>query len=486
MDQIFFEAKGESLLEQIGMSKSEFARRMGIRKQNVKVLFKTKNLETIHKAAEVLGVPFTLLIGHIAEPDLNAIPIASYEDENATLQSDDDNLTFDSLVGRINLIQDALQAQAAHAVNLSLTARNWLVGYYIVEFEQHGEDRAKYGEKLLNHLAERINRKGFDSRRLREFRQLYITYPTLGIEVEKYLMTNQSLPFESDSFGIRRLSSAILQNADNQVVEKWRMTSAKLEEWETPPDRLFNRLNYSCLLYLSSIEDSLKRAFYEQETIRNCWTYAELDRQVSSLYYERMGMSKDKKALQRLTARNAQQITPKEIIHDPVTLEFLGIRPYEDNTETKLETAILNNLQRFLLEMGRGFCFEYRQKRILVDQDYYKADLIFYHRILKCHVIIDLKIDRFRHEYASQLNLYMNYYKHEVMQNDDNPPVGILLCTDYGETTVQYATEGLSQNIFISKYRLQLPSEEDIRKYMLENITEEDFKRYKEDLSSRA
>ena len=261
------------------------------------------------------------------------------------------------------------------------------------------------------------------------------------------------------------------------------MPSAKLEDWSTPPDRLFNRLNYSCLLYLSSINNPLKRAFYEQETIRGCWTVTELDRQVSSQYYERMGLSKDKKALQRMTAKTAHQITPREILHNPVTLEFLGMEQQDVYTETKLETAILNNLQRFLLEMGRGFCFEYRQKRILIDQDYYKADLIFYHRILKCHVIIDLKIDRFRHEFASQLNLYMNYYKHEVMQQDDNPPIGLLLCTDYGQTTVQYATEGLSQNLFVSKYRLQLPSEDDIRKYMLENITEEQFKAMMEEES---
>ena len=385
-------------------------------------------------------------------------------------------MNFESLVGRINLIQDALQAQAAHAVNLSLTARNWLVGYYIVEFEQHGEDRAKYGEKLLNRLSERINRKGFEPRRLREFRHLYLIYPVLGVEVARYVKQNQPQLLESDAFSIWRLPSAKLQTSDNQNDEKWRMPSAKLEEWATPPERLFNRLNYSCLLYLTSIDDPLKRAFYEQETIRGCWTYTELDRQVSSQYYERMGLSKDKKALQRLTAKNAQQITPREILHNPVTLEFLGMEQQNVYTETKLETAILNNLQRFLLEMGRGFCFEYRQKRILIDQDYYKADLIFYHRILKCHVIIDLKIDRFRHEYASQLNLYMNYYKHEVMQEDDNPPIGLLLCTDYGETTVQYATEGLSQNIFVSKYRLQLPSEDDIRKYMLDNITAEQFK----------
>lgn len=389
-------------------------------------------------------------------------------------------MNFESLVGHINLIQDALQAQAAHAVNLALTARNWLVGYYIVEFEQHGEDRAKYGEKLINRLAERLNQRGFNPRRLREFRQLYITYPSLGVEITKYIKNNQLLPLEYQTSSIWRSAPAILQSIDNQQNEKRRSAPAKLEEWATPADRLFFRLNYTCLSYLASIEDPLKRAFYEQETIRGCWTSRELDRQVSSQYYERMGMSKNKKALQGLVGQKAQQLTPKDILHDPVTLEFLDMESQDVYTETKLEKAILNNLQKFLLEMGRGFCFEYRQKRILIDQDYYKADLIFYHRILKCHVIIDLKIDRFRHEYASQLNLYMNYYQHEVMQQDDNPPIGLLLCTDYGETTVQYAIEGLSQNLFVSKYRLQLPSEDDIRKYMLNNITEEDFKEMKE------
>lgn len=389
-------------------------------------------------------------------------------------------MNFESLVGRINLIQDALQAQAAHAVNLSLTARNWLVGYYIVEFEQHGEDRAKYGEKLINRLAESINRKGFEPRSLRVYRRIYLVYPQLGTVIETYLQKNSLMLSDSGVTSIWQSLPAELQATENQMDGIWRSALAKLEEWSTPADRLFYKLNYTCLAYLTSIEDPLKRAFYEQETIRGCWTSRELDRQVSSQYYERMGLSKDKKALQRLTAKNAQQVTPRDILHNPVTLEFLGMEQQDVYTETKLETAILNNLQRFLLEMGRGFCFEYRQKRILIDQDYFKADLIFYHRILKCHVIIDLKIDRFRHEYASQLNLYTNYFKHEVMQDDDNPPIGLLLCTDYGETTVQYATEGLSQNLFVSKYRLQLPSEDDIRKYMLENITEEQFKELKE------
>ena len=277
-------------------------------------------------------------------------------------------MNFESLVGRINLIQDALQAQAAHAVNLSLTARNWLVGYYIVEFEQHGEDRAKYGTKLLNRLSERINRKGFEPRRLREFRQLYLVYPVLGIEVAKYLKVNQPQLLESDTTSIWRSAPAKLQSSNNQEVEKWRTAPAKLEEWSTPADRLFFRLNYTSLAYLTSIEDPLKRGFYEQETIRGCWTTRELDRQVSSQYYERMGLSKDKKALQRLTAKNAQQITPREILHNPVTpshdihititlQQFVGeLQTTVNKSTTKLhqlggELAV-SKLQQAVAEMG--------------------------------------------------------------------------------------------------------------------------------------
>ena len=385
-------------------------------------------------------------------------------------------MNFESLVGRINQVQDMLQAQTAHAINLAVTARNWLVGFYIVEFEQHGEDRAKYGENLLKNLAKRLNRRGLGERRLYEFRLTYIIYPQIGQVIADYIAKNNRQD-------ILRLPTAKLQIVENLEDGNLRLLTAKshVEEWQTPADRLFNRLSATHLVLLSNIKDPLKRAFYEQETIRGCWTVKELDRQISSQYYERMGLSKDKKGLQRLTDKNVQQLTPRDIIHDPVTLEFLGLQSQDVYTESRLETIILNHLQMVLMEMGRGFCFEARQKRILVDQDYFKADLIFYHRILKCHVIVDLKIDRFRHEYASQLNLYMNYYKHEVMQADDNPPIGLLLCTDYGETTVQYATEGLSQNLFVSKYRLQLPSEEEMRQYLLESATEADWEEYRKE-----
>lgn len=386
-----------------------------------------------------------------------------------------EGMTIDQLSQQIIQVQDVMQVHAIHAINLSLTARNWLIGHYIVEYEQRGKDRAQYGTQLLNNLATKINRCGLNARRLREFRLFYSRYPQLGPEVISFIGkleqgNNNIAPFE-----IWRSPTAKLQNVENQENGIWRLPTAKLEQYQTPPDKLFQRLNFTSLLYLSSIDDDIKRAFYEQEAIAGCWTVKELDRQVSSLYFERMGLSKDKLALRKFAETGSEVMQPKHTIHDPVTLEFLDLQQQDIFTESKLEAEILNHLQHFLLEMGKGFCFEARQRRILVDQDYFKADLIFYHRILKCHVIVDLKIDRFRHEYASQLNLYLNYYRHEVMQPDDNPPIGLLLCTDYGETTVKYATEGMSQNLFVSKYRLQLPSEDEIRNYLMENIDRNEF-----------
>ena len=166
----------------------------------------------------------------------------------------------------------------------------------------------------------------------------------------------------------------------------------------------------------------------------------------------------------------AQNLSPKDVLHNPVALEFLDLESHEKIDETDIETAILNQMQTMLLELGNGFCFEARQKRILIDGDYYKIDLVFYHRVLKCHFLVELKIDKFHHEYASQLNMYLNYYKHEVMTADDNPPIGLLLCADYGETVVKYATGGLDPNLFVQKYHIQLPTEEEIKAFIAQSI----------------
>ena len=368
-------------------------------------------------------------------------------------------MDFEALVKHISTIQSTLQAQAAHAVNLALTARNWLMGCYIVEFEQNGEDRAAYGEQLLKKLEQRLNVKGLNERRFREFRRLYLVYPQLKEPIAQYILAGSEIRHTlSAEFTdpIRRSptaeSSQYIQSAQNK--------------WITPPEKLFSRLSSTHLNVISPIDNPVKRAFYEMEAIRGCWSVKELERQINSLYYERSGLSQNKETLSALVQRQAMQLQPKDIINTPVTLEFLGLNDRTLVTENDLEQSILDNLQHFLLEMGHGFCFEARQKRILIDGDYFFADLVFYHRILKCHVIVELKIDKFRHEYASQLNLYLNYFKAEVMQPDDNPPIGILLCTEKGDTLVKYATAGLDPNIFVQKYMIELPTEEEIKKFI--------------------
>lgn len=377
-------------------------------------------------------------------------------------------MKFDLLVENISSIHEVLQSQASHAVNLALTARNWLVGCYIVEYEQKGEDRSAYGEKLLKNLELRLKTKGLTERRFREFRRLYLVYPQLQSEVIKYLFENPSVgaSLEHSAPEIRRIASA--ESGDS--IRRMSSAESVSEKWMLPPDMLFKRLPYSNLIVIAQIDNPAKRAFYELEAIKGCWSNKELGRQIHSLYYERSGLSQDKEKLSAMVQQQAVALQPKDILHTPVALEFLGLEAKEVVLESDLEKAIIDHLQEFLLEMGTGFCFEARQKRILVDSDYFKADLVFYHRILKCHVIVEVKVDRFRHEYASQLNTYLNYYKNEVMQPDDNPPIGILLCTDKGDTLVKYATAGLDQNIFVQKYLVNLPSEDDIKTFIANGL----------------
>lgn len=374
-------------------------------------------------------------------------------------------MNFNLLAQSLKSIQDTLQSQASHAVNLALTTRNWLMGCYIVEYEQNGEDRASYGEKLLKNLELRLCTKGLTERRFREFRKLYIVYPQLKEEVVRYLSETTCLGEQliRSIPEIRRITSAEMADTIRLMPSA---ESDKSKEWMLPAEMLFRRLPYSNLLTISQIDNPVKRAFYELESIKGCWSNKELGRQISTLYYERSGLSKNKVALSAMVQQQAVSLQPKDILHAPVSLEFLGLEGKDTVLESDLEKAIINHLQDFLLEMGTGFCFEARQKRILIDGDYFKADLVFYHRILKCHVIAEIKIDRFRHEYASQLNTYLNYYKHEVMQPGDNPPIGILLCTDKGDTLVKYATAGLDKNIFVQKYLINLPSEDEIKSFI--------------------
>ena len=229
---------------------------------------------------------------------------------------------------------------------------------------------------------------------------------------------------------------------------------------------ILNRLSFTHIIELLTIEDPLKRLFYEVETLKGNWSVRELKRQIGSLLYERTGLSLDKKGLLETVNRKAVPIRKEDIIRDPYIFEFLGLAQKDEVSESDLETSLLDHLQEFLMELGNGFCFEARQKRITVDNEHFYIDLVFYHRILKCHVLIDLKIRKFVHTDAGQMNFYLNYYLENEMYDGDDLPIGILLCTDKDEATVKYAIGNIDNKVFVSRYKVALPSEKELEQFI--------------------
>lgn len=243
-------------------------------------------------------------------------------------------------------------------------------------------------------------------------------------------------------------------------------------QFKIPSGQLTTKLSYSHIDLLVDIDDDLKRGFYEMECIRGNWSVRELKRQIASLYYERSGLSKDKKKLTALVSKGAKSAEPKLNIRDPYVFEFLGIKSKEVMGESDLEHALIDKLHDFLLERRHGFCFEARQKRILIGKTPGYIDLVFYHRILKCHILIELKVDDFKHEHLVQLNTYVNWYRKNMMSKGDNPPVGILLCTDKDHTLVEDALAGMDNQLFVSKYQLELPKKKERERFLKEQIKE--------------
>lgn len=241
-------------------------------------------------------------------------------------------------------------------------------------------------------------------------------------------------------------------------------------QFANDPEKLLAQLSYSHFEMLMEIDDPLKRAFYERECLLGNWSVRELKRQVSTLYFERSGLSQNKKKLAASVSANAEMNRPEFAIRDPYVFEFLGIKSRDVMSESRLEDALLDRLQDFLLELGHGFCFEARQKRINIGGEYCFIDLVFYHRVLKCHVLIELKTDAFKHEYVSQLNTYVTWCRKHAMTVGDNPPVGILLCTRKNHTMVEYALAGMDNKLFVTKYQMELPKKEAIRKFLESQI----------------
>lgn len=344
--------------------------------------------------------------------------------------------------------------KAQQQVNTALTIRNWLIGLYIIEYEQNGNDRARYGAALLKTLSKKLTDRGIKSlqeRNLYLCRDFYQAYPQ-----------------------ILQTASAKLYLDDFEVFKKLQVPSAKFRSTE-PKDntsRLITHLSFSHFIELLKADSGAKRQFYEEQAIQNNWPVKEPKRAIDSLLYERTGLSSDGGATLQTFKQESHHL-PEAVFRNTYLLEFLELEDRAPFTESDLEERIITNLQHFLLELGRGFCFEHRQRRITFGNKHYRIDLVFYHRILKCHVLADLKIGEFDHADAGQMNMYLNYYKENESHNGDNPPIGIILCSGKNEALVKYATMGLPQQVFVSKYLVNLPSEGELKQIVEGEIKNE-------------
>lgn len=354
-------------------------------------------------------------------------------------------MKFEGLLKIIKEADGHFKKKAAGSINKYLSLRNWLIGGYIFEFEQRGQERASYGSNLLLKLSEKLDTDGFSERNLKLFRQFYLNFPEI----------RQTLSAEMDTLPEIGQTASAESKTDNIQID---------------PQLLLDHLSFSHFIELARLENQHKRNFYALECLKGTWSLRQLKRQISSLMYERAGMSQSPGKVSELAQATNIKPRPEDLIKNPFVVEFLGLPQKEAVRESDLEKALLDHLQEFLLELGHGFCFEARQKRILIGTEYFFIDLVFYHRILKCHVLIDLKVEEFTHTNAGQLNTYLNYYRKNMMADDDHPPTGMLLCTDKNEALVEYATGGMDKNLFVSEYKVELPSEKELKRWLERDI----------------
>lgn len=402
-------------------------------------------------------------------------------------------MRFDSLIQAIQHVHDVSQSRVGRVVNQSMNLRNWVIGAYIIEYEQGGEDRAKYGEGLLATLASALGGrgvKGLGQANLKNFRQVALNWPQLGIrqtasgvfsEAIRQTLSGELEGVETPG-AIRQTASAVSEDGGPSPI---RQASGDLPatgfpaleerarnhgglEWQDSAwtAKLFATLSFSHLLELSRIDEPLERAFYEVECLKSGWTVRELKRQRDTLLFQRVGLSKDKDAVMALAKEGRLIESSATIFRDPMVLEFLGLEQRVAYAEADLEKAILDHLEAFMRELGRDFCFVDRQLAIRVGGEVYHLDLLFFHRGLRCLIAIDLKIGRFQHSDAGQMNFYLNYIRENLSKPEEQEPIGLLLCADKDEETVHYATAGAGNDIRVSRYKLQLPSEEELKAFL--------------------
>jgi predicted nuclease of restriction endonuclease-like (RecB) superfamily len=362
-------------------------------------------------------------------------------------------MNYDSLVQAIVELHREALGRAALAVNRGLVLRNWMIGAHLVEFEQEGADRAAYGAQLLSRLSRDLRQhdvKGVSPDVLERMRLLYLHYPQLRAHISATM--TRKLPS----------SSGLPQSLPISATPSRK--SGATDPAPISGERLL-QFSWSHLVELVRLDEPWKRAFYENECLTGNWSVRQLQRQIGSMLYERTGLSTEKQAV--IEAARAQSteapVTIADLIRDPYVLEFTGLAERPQYRESELESALLDHLQSFLLELGAGFCFEARQKRITVGNEHDYIDLVFYHRRLRCHLLIDLKVRAFKYGDAGQMNFYLNYWKANEVGEGDMPPVGLLLCSGKEATKVEYATAGMDQQLFVSRYLVALPSPDQLR-----------------------
>ena len=360
---------------------------------------------------------------------------------------------YSSLIIELSTLIEQGRKTAVRYVNTALVATYWLMGRRIVEYEQKGKERAEYGEELLERISKDLSSrfgKGFSLRNLRNMRSFYLLFPI-----------QQTLSAESSKDKIVQTLSAELIamfQTPSEISQKGRTLSIQSEIAISHTLSAKFPLSWSHYCLLMRLDEPFKREFYEAECISGNWSVRQLDRQIQSMLYERTALSKRKLAVISKAHEKPIAVRPEDEIKDPYILEFLGLR--DEYSESQLEEALVRHLEHFLLELGIGFTFIARQKRITLEGSHYRLDLLLYHRILRCLVAIDLKIGEFTHADAGQMNLYLNYLKDKEKLPEENNPIGIILCSDKKRTVVEYALGGMSNKIFASKYKLQLPDPE--------------------------
>jgi predicted nuclease of restriction endonuclease-like (RecB) superfamily len=366
-------------------------------------------------------------------------------------------MNFDHLVELCRLTHEEMQKQAVRAVDLTLVVRNWLFGRHIVEYEQNGADRAAYGAGLMEALKSRLKPlgiKGVSATRLRLYRSFYREYegiqPTLSGELAKPVISSEIQPTPSvELASIHETAAELVKSVQNLI-------------------RRFP-LGWSHYVELLTIDSPDERRFYEIEAATNQWGVRELRRQISSSLYERLALSRDKEEIRRLATEGQVVEKAADLIKNPLVLEFLGLTEHPHYSEAELESAIIDQLESFLLELGKGFLFEARQKRFTFDNDHFFVDLVFYNRLLRCYVLIDLKRDKLTHQDLGQMQMYVNYFDRHVKLPEELPTIGIVLCHRKNDALVELTLPS-DANIFASKYQLYLPSKEEL-KARLEQIT---------------